>query len=184
MSGCTPVRTPVRIAVRAYNALNPAGWPHKACPYSLLGVPKTCSPKDIKDGYYERSKECHPDKTLLLPEDERRLLQERYLLLQDAYTMLSDPLARRDYDARPPSFRHDGGPTTIRYDPPFNKLGVVMPWFYGLGFLSIMSYIWTSNINETRRREEELAWIMFNRQRQKEGLGDVVGTKPHPFSRP
>ncbi|KAH9849605.1 DnaJ-domain-containing protein [Lenzites betulinus] len=64
--------------------------------YSVLNLPKTASDHEIRDRYRQLSIVFHPDKQA----DERRkeAATERFLELQKAYEVLSDPVTRRAYD--------------------------------------------------------------------------------------
>ncbi|KAI0827143.1 DnaJ-domain-containing protein [Trametes gibbosa] len=64
--------------------------------YSVLNLPKTASDHEIRERYRQLSIVFHPDKQT----DERRkeAATERFLELQKAYEVLSDPVTRRAYD--------------------------------------------------------------------------------------
>ncbi|OSD08750.1 DnaJ-domain-containing protein [Trametes coccinea BRFM310] len=64
--------------------------------YSVLNLPKTASDQEIRERYRQLSIVFHPDKQT----DERRkeAATERFLELQKAYEVLSDPVTRRAYD--------------------------------------------------------------------------------------
>ncbi|KAL1943812.1 hypothetical protein VTO73DRAFT_3630 [Trametes versicolor] len=68
--------------------------------YSVLNLPKTASDHEIRERYRQLSIVFHPDKQT----DERRkeAATERFLELQKAYEVLSDPVTRRAYDALGP----------------------------------------------------------------------------------
>lgn len=61
--------------------------------YEILGVPRDASPKDIKRAYRKRSKAMHPDAN-----PDNPLAKENFQKLQEAYTVLSDPERRKNYD--------------------------------------------------------------------------------------
>ncbi|XP_071963650.1 dnaJ homolog subfamily C member 4-like [Antedon mediterranea] len=63
--------------------------------YDILNVTKTASTKEIKDAYFSLSKELHPDRNPSDPKKHRRFVE-----LNDAYSILSKPLTRRQYDER------------------------------------------------------------------------------------
>lgn len=60
--------------------------------YTLLGVPRTASPADVREAYRRLSKLCHPD---VCGVDGNDLCA----LLNDAYSVLRDENARAFYDA-------------------------------------------------------------------------------------
>jgi len=59
--------------------------------YALLGVEPDAEPSDIKKGYYDKMKICHPD---VAGEDG----EEVCILLNDAYEVLSDSAKKAAYD--------------------------------------------------------------------------------------
>ncbi|KAI0659323.1 DnaJ-domain-containing protein [Cubamyces menziesii] len=64
--------------------------------YSVLNLPKAASDHEIRERYRQLSIVFHPDKQT----DERRkeAATERFLEVQKAYEVLSDPVTRRAYD--------------------------------------------------------------------------------------
>jgi curved DNA-binding protein CbpA len=74
-------------------------------PYRELGVPRGASDDQIKAAHRRLAKRYHPDAS----SGER----ERFLAIQEAYLLLTDPLRRRDWDARhaPGPVRAPSGPS-------------------------------------------------------------------------
>jgi hypothetical protein len=64
--------------------------------YELLQLPPTADAQELRQAFRRLSKRYHPD-TTLLPTDQA---QEAFRRLQQAYAVLSDPVARRAYDSR------------------------------------------------------------------------------------
>jgi len=62
--------------------------------YKLLGIDKKASDNDIKKAYRKLAKELHPDKH---PEDPETY-QKKFVEIQAAYEVLSDPDKRKLYD--------------------------------------------------------------------------------------
>jgi molecular chaperone DnaJ len=82
-------------------------------PYKALGVDKKASDDDIKKAYRKLARQYHPDRN---PDDPSA--EERFKEIQGAYSILSDPEKRRQYDAGggifgsgfdPSAFRRGGG---------------------------------------------------------------------------
>ncbi len=64
--------------------------------YELLQLSPNADAQELRLAFRRLSKRYHPD-TTLLPADQA---QEAFRRLQQAYAVLSDPLARRAYDSR------------------------------------------------------------------------------------
>ena len=62
-------------------------------PYTLLGVPKTASEKEIKSAYRKLAKSLHPDVNKDNPKAE-----DRFKEVTAAYNLLSNPDLKRQYD--------------------------------------------------------------------------------------
>ncbi|MBA3307580.1 MAG: J domain-containing protein, partial [Chloroflexi bacterium] len=69
-----------------------SGMQHIPDPYRVLGVQRAATPLQIKSAHRNLAKRYHPD----APEADTG----RFLAIQEAYSLLSDPLRRRDWDAR------------------------------------------------------------------------------------
>ncbi|HEY3981482.1 MAG TPA: DnaJ C-terminal domain-containing protein [Streptosporangiaceae bacterium] len=67
--------------------------------YEILGVPRTASQDDIQRAYRQAARASHPD----VSKDPGA--EERFKDVSEAYDVLSDPQARRRYDAFGPDFR-------------------------------------------------------------------------------
>src|SRR5579864_9541355 len=61
--------------------------------YSVLGVPRTASDKEIKQAYRKLARQYHPD---VNPNDKNA--ESRFREINEAYTVLSDPEKRKRYD--------------------------------------------------------------------------------------
>ncbi|MHC4925296.1 MAG: DnaJ domain-containing protein [Planctomycetota bacterium] len=63
--------------------------------YSILGVPKEASAKDIKKAFRQIARECHPDVA-----GEDPAAEDRFKRARKAYETLMDPVTRARYDRR------------------------------------------------------------------------------------
>lgn len=61
--------------------------------YNILGIEKTASEKEIKDAHRKLAKQFHPD----MNHGDKRF-SGRFIEVQKAYQVLSDPEKRKDYD--------------------------------------------------------------------------------------
>ncbi|MFH4980001.1 hypothetical protein AB6A40_006710 [Gnathostoma spinigerum] len=68
--------------------------------YEVLGVPHTASQTEIKDAYYAKSKQFHPDANNNLTEREKVLNKEAFVELKTAYDVLRRPADRKAYDEK------------------------------------------------------------------------------------
>lgn len=64
--------------------------------YAALGVPKDASAADIKKAYRKLARENHPDKTV--GDADREAAEDRFKAVSEAYSVLSDPTRRKEYD--------------------------------------------------------------------------------------
>ena len=62
--------------------------------YEVLGVEPWASSDMVKQAYRTRVKQCHPDI------DPSPKAHHRFLVVQEAYTVLSDPQKRKNFDER------------------------------------------------------------------------------------
>eukprot|EP00439_Symbiodinium_sp_Y106_P015759 s1009_g2.t1 len=60
--------------------------------YDQLGVATDASQQEIRRAYFQRSRQCHPDKT------SEENAKERFQSISEAYQVLSDKQRRRNYD--------------------------------------------------------------------------------------
>lgn len=60
--------------------------------YDILNVSQKCSFDEIRAGYYKLAREYHPDKA----KDDS--VKNKFLEIQEAYSILSDPTKRQHYD--------------------------------------------------------------------------------------
>ncbi|MBO4555553.1 MAG: DnaJ domain-containing protein [Elusimicrobiales bacterium] len=66
--------------------------------YEILGIKKNASSEEIKQAYYREIKKYHPDTYSGMSEEKIKELNARAALINEAYSTLSDPEKRRQYD--------------------------------------------------------------------------------------
>ncbi|XP_072407164.1 dnaJ homolog subfamily C member 4 [Chiloscyllium punctatum] len=69
--------------------------------YSVLGIKPDATLKQIKQAFLDQSKKLHPDIDVSNPE-----LHTQFVRLNEAYSVLSKPSSRREYDSRLRLQRH------------------------------------------------------------------------------
>src|SRR5438034_8981168 len=97
-------------------------------PYKVLGIAKKASEDEIKKAYRKLARKYHPDRN---PDDSSA--EERFKEVQHAYSILSDPEKRKQYDAGggifggfdPSAFRGAGGG--------FGGIGDILSDLFGSG---------------------------------------------------
>eukprot|EP00053_Salpingoeca_punica_P005367 m.53936 g.53936 ORF g.53936 m.53936 type:complete len:220 (+) comp13207_c0_seq1:118-777(+) len=67
--------------------------------YKVLGLTRSASPAEIKAAYIRLSKELHPDVNVTKSAAEQAKKKELFLRVSEAFKVLSNPLARKEYDA-------------------------------------------------------------------------------------
>lgn len=88
--------------------------------YAILGVSRDATQEDIKRAYRKLARESHPDAN---PEDPHA--EDRFKQISQAYKVLSDPEARRRFDAF-----GDAGPAGAPFGG-FGDLSDIMDAFFG-----------------------------------------------------
>jgi len=66
--------------------------------YEILEINETASPEEIKKAYRKLALKWHPDKWFNKPETERKVAEERFKKITEAYFVLSSPEKRARYD--------------------------------------------------------------------------------------
>lgn len=66
--------------------------------YEILGVDKTASDKDIKKAFKKLAVEYHPDKQQDKSEEEKKVAEDKFKEINEAYAILSDKDKRQQYD--------------------------------------------------------------------------------------
>jgi len=77
--------------------------------YEVLGVKENATSKEIKKAHKKLALCLHPDKNVGVNEMVQRLVEERFLEVQEAYETLSDAARRKEYDAALTAVRSQEG---------------------------------------------------------------------------
>jgi DnaJ family protein B protein 4 len=66
--------------------------------YKLLGVERTCSAEDIKKAYRKLAMKWHPDKHVQDTAEEKKIAEDKFKEINQAYEILGNPNTRKQYD--------------------------------------------------------------------------------------
>ena len=66
--------------------------------YKILGVSKDASDKELKKAYKKLSMKFHPDRNVGKSEAEQKEAEEKFKDINEAYSVLSDPKKKAEYD--------------------------------------------------------------------------------------
>ena len=91
--------------------------------YEILGVSKEATPEEIRKAYKKLAIKWHPDKN----PDNRKQAEEKFKEIGEAYSVLSDPKKRRDYDNGGFSFEDFG------FDDGFDPMEIFRTFFHKHG---------------------------------------------------
>ena len=69
--------------------------------YTVLGVPRNATPKEIKQAFRKLARECHPD---VNPGDDAS--ERKFKQINEAYEVLSDEKNRKAYDKYGRDWKH------------------------------------------------------------------------------
>jgi len=126
--------------------------------YEIIGVSRNASEQEIKNAYRKLALQFHPDRN---PGDERA--QEVFKKISIAYSILSDPNKRRQYDVSGPSMAMSDfegldiselGGVGRFFGAMFTKLGIPIPTQIGPKVLSKARELSTNSASEESRRLE------------------------------
>ncbi|KAI9090947.1 DnaJ domain-containing protein [Phlyctochytrium arcticum] len=206
-TGAPPPRLFSRIAIPCGSCFKTAGrrpsstqfpsprrWDSPTSPYEVLDVRPDVRAKELKSQYYKLSMNFHPDRTLTRSESDRRACHEKYIQVQNAYALLSDPVQKAEYDRlknsprssflfRPEKQygRFDGGydhePSPFSGDggEPMGAMKILAPWFMGFGTFVAVAAGAHMYIAGTQTSAEEEAWEEYIKARERDGLAEILG---------
>ena len=66
--------------------------------YELLGISKNASDDEIKKAFRKAALKYHPDRMVNASEEEKKVAEEKFKELNEAYQVLSDSEKRQMYD--------------------------------------------------------------------------------------
>jgi len=87
-------------------------------PYELLDIEFGSTEKEVKSHYKKLSIKFHPDKIRNASDEEKKELEERFVLITKAYKALTDEVTRENYE----KYGHPDGPQQASY-------GIALPKF-------------------------------------------------------
>ncbi|KAH7727076.1 DnaJ domain containing protein [Aphelenchoides avenae] len=113
---------------KAKSLFNEQGQPKRRCYYEILGVEKDATDDELKKAYRAQALQWHPDKN----PDRVEECNAYFVLLQQAYDVLSDPQERAFYDKHRENIIHGGG-TEETKDEGINLYPYFQTCYKGLG---------------------------------------------------
>lgn len=66
--------------------------------YQILGIPSDAKDDEIKTAFRKLSLKWHPDKWVTGTDEEKKIAEDKFKEINEAYQVLSDPQKRREYD--------------------------------------------------------------------------------------
>src|SRR5688572_28493764 len=66
--------------------------------YEILGISGEASEAETKKDYHKLALKYHPDRHAGKPESEKKAAEEKFKEIGEAYSVLSDPQKRKNYD--------------------------------------------------------------------------------------
>ncbi|KAI4314750.1 hypothetical protein L6164_027627 [Bauhinia variegata] len=82
---------------RSSSYLSPQGMASCTSLYEVLGIQSAASNQEIKAAYRRLARVCHPDVAAM---DQKHSSANEFMKIHAAYSTLSDPQKRADYDRR------------------------------------------------------------------------------------
>ncbi|KAJ3044831.1 hypothetical protein HDV00_000708 [Rhizophlyctis rosea] len=140
----------------------------------------------------------HPDRQHNKPETERSSCADSFVLIQQAYDILSNEDSRKIYDQGQTNGSVDGsaapwggnaaawqeyanaaeGRPPDPDEPKSNLPGFLAPVVMSMGAVLVVTIIMFKRIQKSRQREEWEAWERFAQAREKDGLAEGNATSP------
>lgn len=91
--------------------------------YEVLGVSETATDEEIKKAYRKLAVKWHPDKN----ESNKAEAEEKFKCISEAYSVLSDPEKKREYD----NYRKFGGSEGFTFRGPSRDAYDIFEQFFG-----------------------------------------------------
>ena len=66
----------------------------EACCYEIMGLPRDCTPAQIRTKYHALARELHPDRRAAVKRELKSEEDMRFVVVKGAYEVLSDPTLR------------------------------------------------------------------------------------------
>ena len=132
--------------------------PEKRDFYEVLGVPRGASPEEIKKAYRRLAMQWHPDRN----PDRKQAAEEKFKEAAEAYSILSDPQKRAQYDR----FGHVGvgAPAGFGgFDPAtFSEFSDILGDFFGMGGASGFGDLFGGGGQRRRTRAQRGADLRYD----------------------
>ncbi|MBR1872748.1 MAG: molecular chaperone DnaJ [Bacteroidales bacterium] len=100
--------------------------------YEVLGLDKNASADDIKSAYRKAALKWHPDRWVDGTDEEKKTAEEKFKEASEAYSVLSDPQKKAQYDQF--GFSGMGGGQGFDFSQGFGNLNDILNDLFGGGF--------------------------------------------------
>jgi len=127
--------------------------------YDTLNVPRTATSEEIKQAYFKKCKELHPDMN-----SNKSNSHENFTQLNEAYSVLGNPLKRKEYDQRYHSTPYSSEHMNRHYQKETpdtkdfrvsGKISAAVTIFLFMYLMIVAKYI--QHVNEKKSRSNQLA---------------------------
>ena len=87
--------------------------------YNTLNVPKTATTEQIKSSYRKLAIKYHPDKCINMTPNAAAIKEEKFKVICEAYSILSDSTTRAEYDRSQEGFLPEECEQAVQTSPEF-----------------------------------------------------------------